>query len=133
MDHHWTTSEVPPIFFFPMLCFDIYFSVFMETNFKIILSPTFRECCICPSVQFSSVAHSCLTLCDPMDCSTPGLPVHHQLQSLLKLMSIESVMPSNPHPLLSPSLPAFSLSQHQGLSQSVSSFHQVVKVLESFQ
>ena len=47
------------------------------------------------SVQLSSVAQSCQALCDPMDCSTPGLPVHHQLQSLLKLMSIESVMPSN--------------------------------------
>ena len=47
------------------------------------------------SVQFSSVAQSCPTLCDPMDCSTSGLPVHHQLWSLLKLMSIESVMPSN--------------------------------------
>ena len=46
------------------------------------------------SVQFISVAQSCPTLCDPMDCSTPDLPVHHQL-SLLKLMSIESVMPSN--------------------------------------
>ena len=45
--------------------------------------------------QFSSTAQSCLTLCDPMDCSTPGLPVHHHTQSLLKLMSIESVMPSN--------------------------------------
>ena len=45
--------------------------------------------------QFSSVAQLCLTLCDPMDCSTPGLLVHHQLQSLLKLMSIESVMPSS--------------------------------------
>ena len=41
-----------------------------------------------------SVAQSCLTLCHPMDCSTPGFPVHHQPQSLLKLMSIESVMPS---------------------------------------
>ena len=45
--------------------------------------------------QFSSVTQSCPTLCDPMDCSTPGLPVHHNSQSLLKLMSIESVMPSN--------------------------------------
>ena len=49
----------------------------------------------CISLQFSSVAQSRLTLCDPMDCSTPGLPVHHQLQSSLKLMSIESVMPSS--------------------------------------
>ena len=47
------------------------------------------------SVQFSSVTQSCLTICNPMDCSTQGLPVHHQLRSLPKLMSIESVMPSN--------------------------------------
>ena len=44
---------------------------------------------------FSSVAQLCPTLCDPMDCSTPGFPVHHQISELLKLMSIESVMPSN--------------------------------------
>ena len=46
------------------------------------------------SVQFNSVAQSCPTLCDPMNCSTPGLPVHHQLLEF-KLMSIESVMPSS--------------------------------------
>ena len=58
------------------------------------------------SVQFSSVAQSCLTLSDPMDYSTPGLPVHHQLPELSQLMSIESVIPSNhlilSHPLLLP-------------------------------
>ena len=49
------------------------------------------------SVQFSSVSQSCptLTLCNPMDCSTPGLPVHHQLLELLKLMFVESMMPSS--------------------------------------
>ena len=47
------------------------------------------------SVQFSSVAQSCPTLCDPIDCSTPGLFVHHHSRSLHKLMSIELVMPSN--------------------------------------
>ena len=47
------------------------------------------------SVQFSTVAQPCPALCDPMDYSTPGLPVHHQLRSLPKLMSIESVMPSS--------------------------------------
>ena len=56
------------------------------------------------SVQFSSVTQSSLTLCDPMNCSTPGLPVHHQLSKFTKPMSIESVMPSNHlilcHPLL---------------------------------
>ena len=46
-------------------------------------------------LQFSSVAKSCPTLCDPTDCSTPGFPVHTNSQSLLKLMSIELVMPSN--------------------------------------
>ena len=46
-------------------------------------------------IQFSSVAQSCPTLCNPMDCSMPGFPVHHHSLSLLKLMSIESVMPSN--------------------------------------
>ena len=46
-------------------------------------------------VQFSSVAQSCLNLCDPMNCSTPGLPVHHQLPEFLRLMAIESVMPSS--------------------------------------
>ena len=56
------------------------------------------------SVQFSSVTQSCPTLCDPMNCSMPGLPVHHQLPEPTQLMSIESVMPSNHlllcHPLL---------------------------------
>ena len=47
-----------------------------------------------PSVQFSSVVQSCLTLCDPMNRSTPGLPVHHQLPELLRFTSIKSVMPS---------------------------------------
>ena len=47
------------------------------------------------SVQFSSVAQACPTLCDPMNCSTPGLPVHHQLPGFAKLMSIKSVMPSS--------------------------------------
>ena len=56
------------------------------------------RCCCC------SVVQSCPTLCNPMDCSTPGLPVHHQLPSLLKLMSIESVMPSNPLILCRPLL-----------------------------
>ena len=47
------------------------------------------------AVAAGKVTQCCPTLCDPMDCSTPGLPVHHQLRSLLKLMSIESVIPSN--------------------------------------
>ena len=55
------------------------------------------QTCICliSSVQFSSVAQSCPTLCDPMNRSTPGLLVHHQLPESTKPMSIELVMPSN--------------------------------------
>ena len=69
-----------------------------------------------PDVQFSSVAQSCLTLCDPMECSTPGFPVHHQLpeltQSHVHPVS-DAIQPS--HPLLPPSPPTFNLSQHHGL------------------
>ena len=88
-------------------------------------------CIQSPSVQFSSVAQSCLTLCDPMDGSTPGLPVHHQLLELAQThvhRVSDAIQPS--HPLLSPSPPAFNLSQHQGLFQGVGSSHQVAKVLE---
>ena len=62
---------------------------------KKLFQCVWQQCTLNISVQFSSVAQSCLTLCDPMDCSTSGLPVHHQLPELLKLMSIESVMPSS--------------------------------------
>ena len=58
-------------------------------------SVSFKLAYLWASVQFSSVAQLCPTLSDPMDCSTPGFPVHHQSWSLLKLMSIELVMPSN--------------------------------------
>ena len=71
------------------------------------------------TVQFSSVAQTCLTLCDPMDCSTPGFPVHHQL---LKLTQTHVHWVSDAiqlsYPLSSPSPPAFNLSQHQGLFKS---------------
>ena len=70
------------------------------------------------SVQFSSVAQSCLTLCDPMNRSMPGLPVHHQLpeftQTHVHRVS-DAIQPS--HPLPSPSPPAPNPSQHQGLFQ----------------
>ena len=79
------------------------------------------------SMQFSSVAQSCPTLCNPMDCSMPGLPVHHQLLEFTKLMSIESVMPSSLlvlcHPLLFPP----SMFPSIRVFSNVSSLHQVVK------
>ena len=68
------------------------------------------------SVQFSgSVAQLCPTLCDPMNCSMPDLPVHHQLPDFAQThvhRASDAIQPS--HPLSSPSPPAFSLSQHQG-------------------
>ena len=82
-------------------------------------------------LQFSSVVQSCPTLCNPVDCSTPGLPVRHQLLELTQTHVHwvgDAIQPS--HPLLSSSPPAFNLSQHQGLFQWVSSSHQVIKVLE---
>ena len=83
------------------------------------------------SVQFSSVAQSCLTLCDPVNRSMPGLPVHHQLpeftQTHVHWVS-DAIQPS--HPRSSPSPPAPSPSQHQSLFQWVNSSHQVAKVLE---
>ena len=82
-------------------------------------------------VQFSSVAQSCLTLCDFTNHSTPGLPVYHQLLELIQThVHWVSDAIKLSHPLLSPSPPPFNLSQHQGLFQGVSSSHQVAKVLE---
>ena len=81
--------------------------------------------------QFSSVTQSSTTLCDPMDCSIPGLPVHHQLPESAQThvhWAGDAIQPS--HPLSSPFPLAFSLSQHQGLLQWVSSLHQLAKVLE---
>ena len=83
------------------------------------------------SVQFSSVTQSCLTLCNPMNCSMPGLPVHHQLPESTQTHAHrvgDAIQTS--HVLSSPSPPVFNLSQHQGLFQWVNSLHEVAKVLE---
>ena len=80
--------------------------------------------------QYSSLTQSCLTLCDPMDCSTPGILVLHHLLELAQTHVHrvgDAIQPS--HPLSSPSS-AFNLSQHQGLFQWVGSSHQVARVLE---
>ena len=86
---------------------------------------TYMKFCCC------SVAQSCLTLCNPMDCSTPGLPVLHCLPEFAQTHVCwvnEAIQPS--HPLSSPSSPASNLSLYQNLFQWVSSSHQVAKVLE---
>ena len=83
------------------------------------------------SVLFTSVTQSCPTLCDRMNHSSSGLPVHHQIlestQTHVHWVG-DAIQPS--HPLSSPSPPALNLSQHQGLFKWVNSLHQVVKVLE---
>ena len=109
------------------------------------------DCTLDYVVQYSSVAQSCLTLCNPMMCSTPpmrshrvghdwsnlaaaaaGLPVHHQLLEFIQTHVHrvgDAIKPS--HPLSSPSPPAPHPSQHQGLFQWVNSLHEVAKVLDS--
>ena len=81
--------------------------------------------------QFSSVQLSCPTLCDTMNCSMPGLPVHHQLPepTQTRVHWVDDAFQLS-HPLSSPSPPALKLSQHQGLFKWVRSSHQVAKVLE---
>ena len=82
------------------------------------------------SVQFSSVAQSCPTLCNPMNHSMPGPPVHHQLPEFTQThvhQVSDAIQPS--HPLSSPSPPALNPSQHQSLFQWVNSLHEVAKVL----
>ena len=101
------------------------FIVFYKTVWKLVIGNIFS------SLQFSSVAQLCPTLCDPMNRSTPGLPVYHQLleftQTHVHWVS-DAIQPS--HSLSSPSPPAPNPSQHQGLFQWVNSSHQVAKVLE---
>ena len=81
--------------------------------------------------RFISDAQSCLTLCNPMKCSTPGFPVYHQLLELTQTHVYrvsDAIQPS--HPRSSPSPPDFNLFQHQGLFKQVSSSHQMAKELE---
>jgi len=89
-----------------------------ESFFRTMQKVSVRATSMFSSVQFRSVVQLCPTLCDPMDYSTLGFPVHHQLPELAQTHVHcigDAIQPS--HPLLSPSLPAFNLSQHQGLFQ----------------
>ena len=83
------------------------------------------------TLHFNSVAQSCPTLCDPMNHSTPGLPVCHQLPEFSQTHAhwVSDAIQSS-HPLSSPSPPAPYPSQHQGLFQWVNSSHEVAKILE---
>ena len=92
---------------------------------KILWVCTVSVCCCC------SVSKSCLTLCDPIDCSTSGFPVLRYLPEFAQTNVHrvgDAIQP--PHPLSSPSPPTLSLSQHQGLFQWVSSSHQMARLLE---
>ena len=130
--------------FFKLFLFSVLFILFFISFFSLFALGLF--CSSFPSfftcefrllnwdfsfLQFSSVAQSCLTLWDPMDCSMPGFPVQHQLPELAQTHVHwvgDAIQPS--HPLSSPSPSAFNLSQHRGLFQWVSSLHHVAKVLE---
>ena len=109
-------------------------SVYLEWGIQLGLENGIEPQCTRPkrdSVQFSSAAQSCLTLCNPMTPSTPGLPVHHQLleftQTHIHRVG-DAIQPS--HPLSSPCPPAPNPYQHQSLFQWVNSSHEVAKVLE---
>ena len=83
------------------------------------------------SIQFSLVIQSCLTLCNPMECSIPGFPDHHHLPEITQThVHCISDAIQHSHPLSSPSPPAFNLSHHQALFQWVHSSHQVSEVLK---
>ena len=129
-------------FFFPWVSMMLFLCLGgEETDILLSLENSLELCCplkiskpqtLTPSVQFSSATQSCPTLWDPMDCITPGLPVHHQLLELAQTHVHwvgDAIQPS--HPLSSPSPPTFNLCQDQGLFKWVISLHQVAKVLES--
>ena len=151
------TSKVTCLFFFFFFCLNSYnngvellpekrYSVVSIFNFcigNVLIFLIWLKVCIYMeiislqtlkvllSVQFSSVALSCPTLCDPMDCSMWGLLVYHQLLECTHIhvhRDGDAIQPS--HPLPSPSPPALNLSQHQGLFKWISSSHQMAKGLE---
>ena len=118
-----------------MFCPDFLITIIIRWKYDYSLDMLLNVACnsenfISFSVQFSSVSQSCPTLCDSMDWSTPGFPVHHQLPEFTQTHAPwvgDMIQPT--HPLLSPSLSTFNLSQHQGLFKWV--MQQLAKVLVS--
>ena len=133
---YWFFSLFIPFFSFKKL-FILYWGITNQQccgSFRwTVKELTIHNTCIhSQPVQFSSVAQSCPTLSDPMNRSTPGLPVHHQLPEFTQTHVHrvgDAIQPS--HPLSSPSPPAPNPSQHQSLFQWVNSSHEVAKVLVS--
>ena len=112
-------------------CLFFYLGLILQIDLCFLALKSFSTHIAITVNQFSSVAQSCATLCDPKNLSTPGLPVHHQLpeftQTHIHRVS-DAIQPS--HPLSSLSPPAPNPSQHQSLLQWVNSLHEVAKVLE---
>ena len=119
--NHWTTRKAPNslyrrnidlVFLFKNI-FHLYvnFSVLKKLADSELVKSTLMSSIGCITVRFSSVAQPCLTLCDPMDYSMPGFPVHHQFPEVAQThihQVSDAIQPS--HPLSSPSPPAFNLS-----------------------
>ena len=112
-----------PGFIICTVCFSIFLLFMVLTLIQICSQAVY----LFPQYLVQSLSHV-PTLCDPKGYSMPGFPVHHQLPELAQT-HVHWVNDVTPHPLLSPSSPAFSLSQHQRIFQWVSSLHQVAKVL----
>ena len=118
---HWESQSTSPPKNALQHCGDLWTCCGGSSDFNLVLS----------SVQFSSVAQSCLTLCDPMNRSTSGLPVHHQLPEFTQTdvdWVSDAIQPS--HPLSSPSPPAPNPSQPHGHFSWINSSHEVAKLLE---
>ena len=123
--------SLPLISRFKLFILDSILVDFVYRNLYIFSRLSSLLACNFLSVQFSSVAQSCPTLCNPMNCSTPGLPVHQQLLEFTQThvhQVGDAIQPS--HRLSSPFSPAPNPSQHQSLFQWVNSSHEVAKVLE---
>ena len=129
--HHDQVWFIPRIQWFFNICKSMWYTIWKNWKIKshMIISIGVEKavCKIQHSLQFTSVAQSCPTLCDPMNCSTPGLPVPESTQTHVHRVG-DVIQPS--HPLSSSSPPAPNPSQHQDLFQWVNSSHEVAKVLE---
>ena len=146
-----TVNEIILILILILILFLNYFSFIIYFSFYLLVCINTSDFCwflypaawlnyfnfrvfylIFSSVQFSSIAQSCLTLCNPMNHNTPGLPVHHQLPEFTQTHVYrvrDAIQPS--HPLFSPSPPAPNPSQHQGLFQWGNSSHEVLSSANS--
>ena len=134
-EHTWIVDLLCCVSFSRIAKWFSYIHLHESTLFKILfpcrLLQDTESSSLCYTAQFSSVTQSCPTLCNPMDCSMPGLPVHHQIPELAQThvhRVDDAIQPS--HPLSSLSPPALNLSRRQDLPQGVSPSHKVAKVLE---